>query len=40
MLRVGTDRLGGAIDLDAFAAFFGAHSPIPAQALDRVTRVP
>jgi len=39
ILRSGTDRLGGAIDLDAFAAYLTAHDPISPTPLDRITRV-
>jgi 5'-nucleotidase len=39
ILRSGTDRLGGAIDLDAFAAYVTAHAPISPMPLDRITRV-
>jgi 5'-nucleotidase len=35
----GTDQLGGAIDIDAFGAYFGAHSPVAPPALNRITRV-
>jgi 5'-nucleotidase len=42
VLREGTNRAGGALDLDAFEAYFAgtsAASPLPTPALDRITRV-
>ena len=36
----GTDRLGGATDLEALQAYFAANSPVPPPALDRVTLAP
>ena len=36
----GTERIGGANDLDALAAYFAAKSPVPPPALDRVTLLP
>ena len=42
VLRQGTNRAGGALDLDAFEAHFAgttAASPLQAPALDRITRV-
>ena len=38
VLREGTDRLGGAIDLDALEAYFTAHSPVPPGPRDRIAR--
>jgi 5'-nucleotidase len=38
VLSEGTDRLGGAIDLDALRAYFGAHSPVAPGPRDRITR--
>jgi 5'-nucleotidase len=38
VLREGTDRLGGAIDLDALEAYFAAHSPVAPGARDRIAR--
>ncbi|RZS90781.1 5'-nucleotidase [Motilibacter rhizosphaerae] len=38
--KLGTDPLYGGIDIDAFAAYLSAHSPVAAPALDRVTRLP
>jgi 5'-nucleotidase len=39
ILRSGTDRLGGAIDLDALAAYLTAHEPTSPTPLDRITRL-
>jgi 5'-nucleotidase len=39
VLTGGTNSVTGAIDLDAFTAYLGANSPVPAPALDRITRV-
>lgn len=39
-LRNGTNRLGGGVDLDAFTAYLGAHSPVTGPTPDRVTRLP
>jgi 5'-nucleotidase len=42
VLREGTNRAGGPLDLDAFEAYFAgttAASPLPTPALDRITRV-
>jgi 5'-nucleotidase len=39
-LRQGTDRLGGAVDLDALTAYFEANSPISPTAQNRITQVP
>ena len=39
VLTGGTNPVTGAIDLDAFTAYLGADSPVPAPALDRITRV-
>ena len=36
----GTDRLGGEIDLDALVTYFGANSPVPPGAQNRITQVP
>jgi 5'-nucleotidase len=38
VLREGTDRLGGAIDLDALEAYFTAHAPVPPGPRDRIAR--
>lgn len=39
-LQEGTDRLGGAQDLDAFEAYFRTHSPVAPGPQNRVTAVP
>jgi 5'-nucleotidase len=39
VLREGTDRLGGAIDLDALEAYFTAHDPVAPGPRDRIARV-
>ncbi len=39
-LKLGTDRLGGAVDTDAFEAYFKAHSPVAPGPQNRITRVP
>jgi 5'-nucleotidase len=39
VLTGGTNSVTGAIDHDAFTAYLGANSPVPAPALDRITRV-
>jgi 5'-nucleotidase len=40
VLKLGTDRLGGAVDTDAFEDYFDAHSPVPPGPLNRITMVP
>jgi 5'-nucleotidase len=40
ILRDGTDRLGGAVDLDALAAYLTAHDPIAPTPRDRITQAP
>jgi 5'-nucleotidase len=40
VLRDGTDRLGGAVDLDAFSAYLEANSPLSPPALNRITVTP
>ena len=35
-----TNALGGEVDLDAFARYLGAHSPLSAPVMNRITRVP
>jgi 5'-nucleotidase len=40
ILTQGTNRLGGAVDTDAFAAYFAAHSPVPPGPQNRITQVP
>jgi 5'-nucleotidase len=39
VLRDGTDRTGGQLDVDALEAFVTANSPYAATALDRITRL-
>ena len=39
-LKLGTDRLGGAVDTDAFEAYFKAHSPVAPGPQNRITVVP
>jgi 5'-nucleotidase len=39
ILRSGTDRLGGAIDIDALADYLTAHEPTSPTPLDRITRL-
>jgi 5'-nucleotidase len=39
-LREGTDRLGGAQDLDALEAYFRAHVPVSPGPQNRVSVVP
>ena len=40
ILIQGTDRLGGAVDTDAFEAYFVANSPVPPGPQNRITVVP
>lgn len=40
VLREGTDRLGGAVDTDAFEAYFQTHSPVSPGPQNRITVVP
>jgi 5'-nucleotidase len=40
VLRQGTDRLGGALDLDALEAYFVANSPVAPGPLNRITVIP
>ena len=40
VLPQGTDRLGGAVDTDAFEAYFQAHSPVAPGPQNRITRLP
>ncbi len=40
VLRDGTDRLGGALDLDALEAYFQAFSPVPPGSQNRITQLP
>jgi len=39
VLKRGTDRIGGAQDIDALVAYFAAHSPVAPGRRDRITRV-
>ena len=39
VLRNGTDRLGGEVDLDALVTYFETSSPIPPGPQDRITRL-
>ncbi len=39
-LKLGTDRLGGAVDTDAFEAYFAAHSPVAPGPQNRITQIP
>jgi 5'-nucleotidase len=40
VLVQGTDRLGGAVDIDALEAYFAANSPVAPGPQDRITQVP
>jgi 5'-nucleotidase len=40
VLKDGTDRLGGAVDLDAFATYLSAVSPLAPPPLGRITVTP
>jgi 5'-nucleotidase len=40
VLKLGTDRLGGAVDTDALEAYFAANSPVAPGPQNRITRVP
>jgi 5'-nucleotidase len=40
VLTQGTDRLGGALDLDALIAYFAAFSPVPPGPMDRISMIP
>ena len=40
VLRDGTDRLGGDVDLDALKSYFAANSPVDPGPQDRITQVP
>jgi len=39
VLPLGTDRLGGEVDLDALVTYFGANTPIAPGPQDRITRI-
>ncbi len=38
VLRQGTDRLGGDVDLDAFEAYFRARTPLAPGPRDRIAK--
>ena len=40
VLPTGTDRLGGAVDTDAFEAYFAANSPVAPGPQNRIVQVP
>jgi 5'-nucleotidase len=40
ILKAGTSRQGGAVDTDAFAAYFAANSPVPPGPQNRITLLP
>lgn len=40
VLTQGTNRLGGAVDLDALIAYFAANSPVPPGPMNRITMIP
>jgi 5'-nucleotidase len=40
VLKLGGNRLGGAVDLDALVAYLGAHSPVQPGLQDRIALVP
>ena len=40
ILIQGTNRLGGAVDTDAFQAYFAVNSPVPPGPQNRITQVP
>jgi 5'-nucleotidase len=40
ILTQGTNRVGGDVDTDAFAAYFGAHSPVAPGPQNRITFIP
>ncbi len=40
ILRAGTNRMGGAVDTDAFEAYFVAHSPVAPGPQNRITMLP
>ncbi len=39
-LRLGTERLGGAVDTDALEDYFVGNSPVAPGAQNRITQVP
>ncbi len=40
VLPLGTDRLGGEVDLDALVTYFGANSPVAPGPQNRIARIP
>jgi 5'-nucleotidase len=40
VLKLGTNPLGGAVDIDSLVDYFGVNSPIAPPPLDRITQVP
>ena len=40
VLKAGTNRMGGAVDTDAFEAYFVAHSPVAPGLQNRITMLP
>lgn len=40
VLKLGTDRLGGAVDTDALSDYFAAFSPVPPGPQNRITQIP
>jgi len=40
VLTQGTDRLGGAVDLDALIAYFAAYSPVAPGPMNRIIMIP
>jgi 5'-nucleotidase len=40
ILVQGTNRLGGAVDTDAFQAYFAVNSPVPPGPANRITVLP
>jgi 5'-nucleotidase len=40
VLREGTNRLGGALDVDSMEAYLVAKSPVAPDLVDRITQVP
>ncbi len=40
VLKLGTDRLGGEVDTDAFEKYLAANSPVAPGPHDRITQIP
>ena len=38
VFKLGTDQLGGAVDVDAFAAYLTAHAPVPPGPMNRISK--